>query len=104
MRVGLVISFLFSCAILYVNPYRRRSDDRMHMMSQVGIHLILLAAVVWQTLNYSDTGPLALTDVAISAILILVIVVLLALFIYQGTFPHPSALVIPLHVLTFVCL
>jgi hypothetical protein len=35
MRVGLGVSFLFTISILIINPYRRRSDDIMHMMSQV---------------------------------------------------------------------
>jgi hypothetical protein len=36
----------------------------------------------------NNSGPLALTDVAVSAVLIFVIAILLALFIYQGTQIH----------------
>lgn len=47
------------------------------------ISLILLSAVVWQSVGYTDSGPLALTDLAVSVVLLILMIALFCLFAWH---------------------
>jgi hypothetical protein len=85
LPLGMCWLILFIGLILYRDPYVRRSDDRLQLMAQVEIFLLLMAGRVLQWDGSFQPG--SAIDIAISVLLITTTVALLLVFIGFG-FAH----------------
>jgi len=85
MPLGMVASVSYTFVILLKRPYVRRSDDRMHLFTQIEILLILHAALVLQN-NVSLSGGLgeSTIDIILSAIMISITIIVIICCILHG--------------------
>jgi len=76
---ALAIVTLYSCLILVMNPYIRKGDDRLHLLCQTEIYLLLLSVYVFK--NDIPTDPVL--DGILSTILICMAMLFFAYFVPQ---------------------
>jgi len=76
LRIGLVVTSLYSLLILTTQPYIRSDDDRLHLLVQMLIYLVLIAG-----LTESEVGRVSGSmDTVLSIFLIAMTVILLIIF------------------------
>jgi len=76
---ALAVVTSYSCLILFTNPYIRKGDDRLHLLCQTEIYLLLLSVYVFQ----KDLTVDSVLDGILSAVLIVMVLVFFAFFVPQ---------------------
>jgi hypothetical protein len=70
LPMAMLVMLAYICTILVMNPYIRRGDDRLHLLAQTELILIVMAGNNFQNQKYYDGG----IDIALSIVLICMII------------------------------
>jgi hypothetical protein len=86
LMTGIVIAMTMLMILLLVRPYRRKGDDRLHLLVQIELILILYCGFAYQNVGMMATSTMsgALFDYLMSFILIGMCILLSGLFILQA--------------------
>jgi uncharacterized membrane protein len=80
MPIGMVFVIAYTAVILVGKPYLRKSDDRLHLVSQVEILLLLMSGNVFNR----EVVPDDLMSVVLSVVLIAAVLVFFLFFLVQA--------------------
>lgn len=82
LPLGMAIAIVYLSSLLVVNPYIRSEDDRLHLLAQTEIFLLLLAGyVVYHQPSAELTDK---EDLALSVVLLAMTFLFFAAFLYLG--------------------
>jgi IPT/TIG domain/Transient receptor potential (TRP) ion channel/Tyrosine-protein kinase ephrin type A/B receptor-like len=80
MRGALTVVVLYSFTILFLMPYVRRQDDRLHLFANLEIFLILLAGYILVDMDQEEKTLSTSSDILLSTLLIAMTVFVIVLF------------------------
>jgi IPT/TIG domain/Tyrosine-protein kinase ephrin type A/B receptor-like len=80
LPLGMAVVYIYGIFILLWQPYYRKGDDRLALMAQVELFLLILAGYVYQNTD----SPSDSDDALMSAFLIIVIVAFVLVFVIQS--------------------
>ena len=87
IQVGLVVVILYACLLLVERPYLHTDNDRLHLLCQAELFLLLLCGLVFQSLPIGpDGGYDYFTDVAMSVVLIVITIFFFLVFVQLSKF------------------
>lgn len=80
LAAGMTISSIYSCVVFVMKPYLRKGDDRLQLIANVEIYLMMLVGYVFKNEVELD----AKTDITLSAIMITITGTLFLYFVIQS--------------------
>jgi Sec-independent protein translocase protein TatA len=80
MPIGMVFVISYTAVILVGKPYLRKSDDRLHLVSQIEILLLLMSGNVFNR----EIVPDSLMSTVLSVVLIIAVLVFFLFFVVQA--------------------
>jgi hypothetical protein len=82
LPAGMCVAGLYCLSLLLFNPFVRVNDDRMILLAQFELSNILMCGYILQIYGFPE--PNGFQDIALSVVLIILVLCVVAIFFYHG--------------------